>query len=51
MKPGPKSVYHFLLTKEEKKAPVAEIIEKLPMLYVKIDQLQRWPKQLCLSIK
>ncbi|WP_462411408.1 DISARM system helicase DrmA [Neobacillus sp. Marseille-QA0830] len=45
MKPGPKAVYQFLLTKDEKKANVSEIIESLPKLYLNKDQLQRWAKQ------
>ncbi len=45
MKPGPKSVYQFLLSKENKKADVSEIIKSLPKLYLKKEQLQRWAQQ------
>lgn len=45
MKPGPKTVYDFLLSQENKTANVAEIIEQLPKLYLKKEKIQRWVKQ------
>ena len=42
MKPGPKGVYDFLLSKEGKKAKVTEIIEQLPKLYLKKEKIERW---------
>ncbi len=45
MKPGPKSVYQYLQTKEDKQADVNEIIEQLPNLYLKIEKLERWANQ------
>ncbi|WP_423798184.1 DISARM system helicase DrmA [Neobacillus sp. SAB-20_R2A] len=45
MKPGPKTVYQFLLAKEDKKANVTELIEQLPKLYLKKEQINRWAKE------
>ncbi|WP_338472801.1 DISARM system helicase DrmA [Niallia sp. XMNu-256] len=41
MKPGPKAIYEFLLSKKEKKANVTEIIEQLPKLYLKKEKIER----------